>query len=233
MSRPPGIYHRGARHYEYGVADVAACNLYGQLYLHYDQAGRINIPLYGINGQIRKTERQLRLSPGELVGGYKTEADWPSTESARTALLETEVFASETFYDALGRISLRIAPDNPGSTGSSIRPTYHPTGWLDELYVHLKGEATERTFVDGITYNARGQRERIDYGNGVHTTYAYEATTFRLTSLVTTRESDSKVLQDISYVYDPVGNITKLTDGSHDCVFDPIIRKSTSPFKLS
>ncbi len=206
------VYGESAGDTEYGVTDVAARNLYGRLYLHYDQAGRVKASQYDMAGQIRKTERQLRTI-------YKTEADWPGTEASRVALLETETFATETQYDALGRVSLRVAPDNPGGTGSTIRATYHPTGWLDELYVLLKGESTERTFVSEITYNAKGQRERIDYGNGVYTTYSYEPTTFRMTGLVTTRESDSKVLQDITYVYDPVGNIVKLTDASHDCVF--------------
>jgi len=67
------------------------------------------------------------------------------------ALLETETFASETRYDALGRVSLRVTADNPGGKGSTIRPTYHPTGLLDEQYVLLIGESTERTFVSEIT----------------------------------------------------------------------------------
>jgi len=58
-----------------------------------------------------------------------------------------------------------------------------------------------------------------DWSDSQANPYSYEPTTFRMTSLVTTRDIDSKVLQDITYVYDPVGNIVKLTDGSHDCVF--------------
>ncbi|MFO8072962.1 MAG: hypothetical protein R6V85_13900 [Polyangia bacterium] len=49
--------------------------------------------------------------------------------------------------------------------------------------------------------------------------YAYEPETFRLATLETTRLSDSAVLQDISYVYDPVGNIVSCRDDSHNRVF--------------
>ena len=49
--------------------------------------------------------------------------------------------------------------------------------------------------------------------------YEYERETFRLESLNTTRSSDSKALQDILYVYDPIGNITYIKDSSHKTVF--------------
>ena len=64
-------------------------------------------------------------------------------------------------------------------------------------------------FVTDIDYDAKGQRERIDYGNGVSTTYDYDPLTFRLIRLHTLREAAS-ALQDLSYTYDPVGNITHI-----------------------
>ena len=64
------------------------------------------------------------------------------------------------------------------------------------------------TFVTDIDYDAKGQRERIDYGNGVDTTYDYDPLTFRLVRLQTLRGSEP--LQDLSYTYDPVGNITHI-----------------------
>ena len=53
-----------------------------------------------------------------------TESDWPATEAERVALLEIEAFATETQYDALGRVAMRETADNPGGTGSTIRPRY-------------------------------------------------------------------------------------------------------------
>jgi RHS repeat-associated protein len=59
----------------------------------------------------------------------------------------------------------------------------------------------------------------IEYGNGTTTTYGYESETFRLESLKTVRSSDHKILQDIFYIYDPVGNITYIRDNTHRTVF--------------
>ena len=88
--------------------------------------------------------------------------------------------------------------------------------------MQLRNENDFDPFVDWIYYNAKGQRTKIIYGNGVHTAYEYEPTTFRLTKLHTTRqESDDSIttLQDIGYVYDPVGNIVKISDNSFEKVF--------------
>ena len=74
-----------------------------------------------------------------------------------------------------------------------------------------------------IDYNAKGQREKIDYRNGATTTYEYDPLTWRLLRLKTTRTAnadatasqlfkDSSVVQDLRYSYDPVGNITRIED---------------------
>jgi RHS repeat-associated protein len=57
-------------------------------------------------------------------------------------------------------------------------------------------------------------------GNGTATAYAYERETFRLRSLVTKRSSDNREMQNITYTYDPVGNITNIIDSSDDRVFN-------------
>jgi RHS repeat-associated protein len=73
--------------------------------------------------------------------------------------------------------------------------------------------------VTDINYNARGQRESIAYANGVTTHYSYDAQTFRLSSLDTIRDSDNKRLQNLFYVYDPVGNITGIRDNAQQDVY--------------
>jgi len=189
------------------VADAAAKNLKGKLYMHYDQAGRVTVPLYSFKGEPRITERQVRTE-------YKEEVNWPSAESGREALLDTTVYSTDTWYDALGRVDLQTNPDM-----SITRPQYHLSGNLNRVETKLKGEADFTEQVSGITYNPKGQRERITYGNGTRTDYAYETTIFRLAELKTTRLSDNKVLQNIAYTYDPVGNITLINDKSISTVF--------------
>src|SRR5690606_25740126 len=80
-------------------------------------------------------------------------------------------------------------------------------------------------FVEDIEYDAKGQRRRIVYGAGaspqsrVVTDYAYDPLTFRLRRLRTVRTSDDAVLQDLTYTYDPVGNIVEMHDDAQQDVY--------------
>ncbi|HEN3672620.1 TPA: RHS repeat protein, partial [Yersinia enterocolitica] len=68
----------------------------------------------------------------------------------------------------------------------------------------------EQVIVQSLTYSAAGQKLREESGNGVVTEYRYEAETQRLIGIKTTRPErvqGPKVLQDLRYDYDPVGNI--------------------------
>jgi hypothetical protein len=71
--------------------------------------------------------------------------------------------------------------------------------------------------VTNVDYDAKGQRTRIDYGNGVKTTYTYDPLTFRLTHLQTLRGAEQ--LQDLGYTYDPVGNITHIHDDAQQTLY--------------
>ena len=81
-----------------------------------------------------------------------------------------------------------------------------------------------------IDYDAKGQRTRIEYsdedpGDAMAdaptflTEYSYDPLTFRLSQLLTTRVSDSRVLQDLSYTLDPVGNIVRIIDDAQQTTF--------------
>ena len=64
-----------------------------------------------------------------------------------------------------------------------------------------------------------GQQQGIEYGNGVWTEYAYDELTFRLVNLTTRRASGANPLQDLSYTYDPTGNITAIRDDAQQTIF--------------
>ena len=175
---------------EYGENEANAIdkNLKGQLVRQYDQAGLIENMLFDFKGQLLNTSRILRKE-------YKTEVNWNEVASVN---MEPEIFSAEMEYDALGRIIKSIQPD-----GSISKPSYHQVGWLKKVEVQLKEEVDYTSFVESIEYNAKGQRAKIIYGNGVHTSYEYEGTTFRLTRLVSTRQETNgsiTTLQDISYL---------------------------------
>jgi RHS repeat-associated protein len=159
------------------------------------------------------SKRRLRLN-------YKLEANW--CEGKEEDLLEDENFQSKWKHDALGRIIREVHPD-----GSISLPKYHPEGWLRQLDVTLAGstEKLAESFVRNISYNEKGLRTQIEYGSGVTksndkgvtTTYDYDEKTYRLTRLKTM--DSERILQDIGYTYDPVGNITGILDASHKAVF--------------
>jgi RHS repeat-associated protein len=189
---------------EYGESEPhpEARNLRAKLFRQFDEAGIVTIPEYDFKGNIPRTTRQLLLD-------YRDEIDWTSSPP-----LETEIFQSETSYDALNRPETLTAPDR-----SRIRLSYNEANLLEQLHVHLKGTAGFAPYVSNIDYNAKGQRELIEYLNGAHTTSTYDPLTFRLIHLSTTRVSDGAHLQDLSYAYDPVGNITSICDAAQQTVY--------------
>src|SRR5207247_8319511 len=88
-----------------------------------------------------------------------------------------------------------------------------------------RGAPAATPVVMNIDYNARGQRTFIRHSNGAETTCEYDDQTFRLIHLKTTRPErlngvasrlfvDTAIVQDLHYTYDPVGNITHITDGA-------------------
>ena len=94
-----------------------------------------------------------------------------------------------------------------------------PGALLDPATANLRA-------VTNIDYDAKGQRTRIDHneaGHPVITEYSYDEETFRLIRLVTTRPTDplpdKRTLQDLSYTYDPVGNITAIRDAAQQTCF--------------
>ena len=60
----------------------------------------------------------------------------------------------------------------------------------------LNGQPVWTPFITDIDCNAKGQRARIEYGNGVGTTYKYDPLTFRLTHLEARKGRER--LQDLS-----------------------------------
>ena len=64
-----------------------------------------------------------------------------------------------------------------------------------------------------------GIKTRIQYGNGSSTRFDFDPQTFRMTRLLTTRGNGMELLQDVQYIYDPIGNITAIYDYAQRVVF--------------
>ena len=186
----------------YGEAVGDALNHRGRVYQAFDPAGMLISLEYDFKGNLLRSARQL-------AGDHKQLPDWSQNPG-----LDGNIFGSSTTFDALNRLVALTTPD-----ASVIRPVYNEANLLEQLSVNLQGAANAAPFVANIDYNAKGQRELIDYGNGAATTYAYDTQTFRLTRLQTTRKTDNVVLQDLAYFYDPVGNITQIQDAAQQTIY--------------
>ncbi|MDT4292022.1 SpvB/TcaC N-terminal domain-containing protein [Methylomonas sp. MO1] len=193
-------------------------NQRGKVHKHFDTAGVVTNESYDFKGNLLRSSRQF-------ASDYQNTPNWSFNPA-----LESEIFVSSTRFDALNRPVEMLSPHTSQIPPSTLRPVYNEANLLNEIRVNLRGAAQATVFVSNIDYNAKGQRTRIDYGNGAQTTYDYDEQTFRLTRLHTTRTpgqsgmasqifEDPAVVQDLHYTYDPAGNITQINDRALKTVF--------------
>ena len=194
---------------EYGenVLDDKKLNVRGKPYKIFDTAGSVINELNDFKGNALNSTRRL-------LKNYKGETNWDTLTDAD---LEGEAFTSETEFDALNRPVKMNAPGTDPLFPNIITPVYNEANLLNEVKVIVRG-APEKSFVRNIDYDAKGQREKIFYGNNVLTTYKYDEKTFRLKQLTTTNTGVEK-LQDLYYTFDPVGNITQIEDKAQQTLF--------------
>lgn len=112
-------------------------------------------------------------------------------------------YTIERTYDSLDRLITVTYPDS-----TIVKYAYNTQGGIKSV---TDGAGTT-SYVSSVDYNANGQIERISYGNGTSTTYNYDPYNFRLDKLQTL--SGSAHIQDLSYNFDPVGNVTSILDSS-------------------
>lgn len=191
-------------HVVYGedAPDNVAHNLRGEIYRAFDQAGVVAFGDYNIQGQAVVQRRDLAAAPGEI--------DWNAPPP-----LEPVPLVTRWHFDALDRIVWEQCPD-----GRRTRPGYGPSSLMTTLAV--EDGATVRPFVTDIAYNASDQRTRIALANGAISAFRYEPTTLRLTEIrtaVARGDGTTTMLQDRSYTYDPVGNVTQTADNLRQTQF--------------
>jgi RHS repeat-associated protein len=179
-------------------------NLIGQLKEQYDTAGKIAFEDYDFKGNLKKNTRQLSKD-------FKHVVDWNIAHL--DTLLEVESFTSELEYDALNRVTLSKTPDH---SHSITKPGYNEANLLERVDVTQNG--ITKPYIKNIDYDTKGRRTEITYGNDVVTTYEYDKETFRLTHLQT-KKANNHLLQDLTYTFDPTGNITEIRDNAQQTIY--------------
>lgn len=216
--------------YEYqDAARDDANNLNGQLIRHYDPSGLVETVRRDFKGNVEELQRQLNNKP------KASWIDWNITDPATYLEQKKETFIQITEYDALNRMTKLFNWHRTGKPVAVYIPAYGERGVLksERLIVGADKDSspegyrggTENKAIQDIRYDAKGQRQYLKLGNGVTTTYTYDQETFRLVNLHSTRGivetcadgtrsmfTDDRIIQDLHYWYDPVGNITEITD---------------------
>jgi RHS repeat-associated protein len=221
-------------------------NLRTRIYRHSDSAGvatnaRLDaggnpIEAYDFKGNLLRSTRRL-------ISDYKAIPDWLLNPQ-----LDAETFEGSTRYDALNRPIQSVAPHSslPRAKRNIIQPVFNEANLLERVDVWLERAAEPAALLDpnnlapspvgvaNIDYDAKGQRQRIDYKNGASTLYSYDPQTFRLTQLLTRRDAAAfpgddpqppmagwpgSHLQNLHYTYDPAGNITHIHDDAQQTIY--------------
>ncbi len=188
--------------YGESLGDALARNLRGAVYQRQDEAGVATNAQRDFDGNVLSASRQF-------LADYSGDVDW-----AQAPPMNAEIITSAWTYDALSRPVTITTPD-----GSVTSPAYNERSLLAQVSVSPGGGGTGTNPVTSVSYDAKGQRQVISYGNGAVTSYAYDPDTFRLMRLQTSRPASGGTLQDLTYTYDPVGNITRVTDAAQQTVF--------------
>ena len=181
---------------QYSYGDASAQPYFrGRLIQSLGQEGKTTINQYDFKGNV------LTLST-QVCDSYTGTINWHNNQTMGDSFTQTMTF------DAMNRPTTQTAPN--------LQTT---------AFTYGKGSLLDRVSIDGsayltnIAYNARGQRTDVWFANGSKTRYEYDSDTFRLTRLLTTRNSGVDVLQDITYTYDPEGNIVQQSDAAQQTYY--------------
>ncbi|MGF6089396.1 RHS repeat-associated core domain-containing protein [Pseudomonas sp. 18173] len=179
----------------------AGRNLRGQLIRQDDTTGTLLFTEFSLNAMPLQHGRTFIADPQWPV-------DWPESMPERDALLENE--------PAITRLHYNAASDPVSQTDAlGNRQTFIHTcaGEMREVRLKLAGQADESALVQGIQYNAFGQIEQQRAGNGVVSFANYRHDDGRLEHLKA-YVPGQPALQDLTYQYDGVGNVTSITDAA-------------------
>lgn len=175
-------------------------NLSGRLLHHYNTAGVNTLRSVALTGQpLREACQLLRNIDQPLDWRGEDQTTW-------NTLLAEETFTTRNRYNAAGKPITHI-----DAKGNQQGLVYDVAGQLQASRLTIHNQPEQR-IVDSLTYSAAGQKLCEISGNGVKTEYRYDPQNLRLINSKTTRQSDRKILQDLHYQHDPVGNILSIED---------------------
>lgn len=214
MVHVPGAEHIPAMTYTYDKNGnvINKTNFNGQTIVYaYDKLNRPLIEKQNSQYQIQYTYDQGQNNIGQLtkvdyLGGNRQNYNYDILGRLKDydALIEGQTYNIDYDYNLSGQLTEVIYPD-----GKQVNYNLNDIGQLNEV-LYDDGQNIS-TLASQLAYNANGQLVGFTRANGFNTNYTYlPEDNYRLTNLTTA--DGQETLQDIDYVYDPIGNITELTD---------------------
>ncbi len=185
----------------YADADDAFAqhNRCGRLIRHDDPAGTRFIHDYGLAGAELVESRRM-LTDLDLP-------DWPGDPEHRDVFLEEQSYVTRYVFCPTGELQRQTDAMNNTQTFH-----HDVAGKLSAMWLHPAGaDKQPKCLVSAIRYNAQEQIEHETAGNGVMTRAEYSPEDGRLLKL-SAAIGEQTPLQNLHYVYDPVGNIVSLED---------------------
>lgn len=184
-----------------GVVQAKDKNLRGGLVTHYDPAGIHILKKAAPGSAPLLVERRL-------LAQFTNEPDWSNPS---TVALAADIFISQYGYDSLGRLIEQHLPDN-----TTRKIIFNQGGGVQKVLVSTAdGILTEEEILKDTLYDAKGLRQKMVLGNDVELAYTYDIETFRMKRLRSRRMTGvARTYQDISYTYDPTGNLIHTIDAA-------------------
>lgn len=174
-------------------------NLAGQCTYHYDRSGFNCINSIAINGAQLSLSRYLIPEAEDALGQGPHGKD-----------LQPETFTTMHTADAEGSVLSTM-----DAMGNVQRLSYDLVGQVKCSWLTMIGEE-EKLILKSVAYSPTGQPLREEHANGVVSTFTYDPQFQLLSGIKVERpighSLGARVLQNLRYEYDPVGNVVTVTN---------------------
>ncbi len=210
--------------YGESASDPSGHNVRGRAVAVYDSAGVTATSRCDFKANVLASSRRFT----SFTPDVQQTVDWSALEAASTPAaataaagqLEDEELVSTSVYDALNRLTSEGQSSVTAAGTQALRAStvaYDEGGLPTTITMALRGAPAE-DYVTSVSYDEHGRRAHISYGSGVTTDYSYDPLSFRLVGQRSATAAGA-VLQDLTFVYDPVGNILAVDDAAQPTVF--------------
>ena len=187
-------------------ANAQEHNLRGQCVRCYDTAGKLAWRAFRLTGQPLNETRWLLADPD-------IDSNWPGQddETAWDRALDATAYSTAWGHDATGAWYRQT-----DAMGNTQQRCVDVAGRLASSRLQPE-KGAEQVVLSSVVYSAAGQILSETAGNGMVGSYAYEPQTRRLIGLKVVRPAKTgraTIVQDVSYRYDPVGNVIRVSDAA-------------------